>query len=283
MAPPPRSLDGSDWESDQAQAIAEAERYLSDMAQSLSGQVSGVESVVPYGRTAAQILATASRYQADGVVMATHGRTGFSHLLYGSVTEAVLASSQLPVFVVYARPGEQPPPPFSPSRARVLVPQNFSAYDASALQAALHIVGTRGELILVTVVPPAERVKRDELGHVLAYVDQQDEIARQQARDCLNEIAAALRKGPQPMSVKVDVRVGDPASGIAMTAIEEDADLIVMATHGRTGLPRAVLGSVAGAVLRTAPTPVLLVHPQPPATAAAEPEQLETRVPLAMF
>jgi hypothetical protein len=46
-----------------------------------------------------------------------------------------------------------------------------------------------------------------------------------------------------------------------MAAIDEQADLIVMATHGRTGIRRAVLGSVAGSVLRTTSTPVVLVHP----------------------
>jgi nucleotide-binding universal stress UspA family protein len=57
------------------------------------------------------------------------------------------------------------------------------------------------------------------------------------------------------------VRLGDPASGIAMAALDTHADLIVMATHGRTGVQRAVLGSVAGTVLRTACTPVVLVRP----------------------
>ena len=71
-----------------------------------------------------------------------------------------------------------------------------------------------------------------------------------------------MRERPLPIPVKVDVRVGDPASGIAMAAIDESADLIVMATHGRTGIRRAVLGSVAGTVLRAGPTPVLLVHPR---------------------
>ena len=62
--------------------------------------------------------------------MATHGRTGLPHLLYGSVTEAVLAHCTVPVFVVHARPGEEPAPPFTPYTAPVLVPQDGSTYDA---------------------------------------------------------------------------------------------------------------------------------------------------------
>lgn len=282
IAPAPRSLDGSEWERDQAQAIAEAEEYLNLMAESVSGQVSAVDTVVPYGHPVGQILETAARVQADGIVMATHGRTGFAHLLYGSVTEAILANSQLPVFVVYARPGEAAPPAFSPYNARVLVPQNFSDYDAPALQAALQIVGQRGELILVTVIPPPERVQRDEAGRVLAYLDQEEESDRLQAHDQLSKIADGLRDRRVPLRVKIDVRVGDPASGIAMAALDEGADAIVMATHGRTGLRRAVRGSVAGTVLRTGSTPVLLVHPYAPVKPQAEPVE-EARVPLVTF
>ncbi|HEX8968850.1 MAG TPA: universal stress protein, partial [Chloroflexota bacterium] len=272
LAAPPRTLDGSDWERDQLGAVSEATQYLTGLAATISSQVP-VEVDVPYGRAAAQILEAATRLGADGLVMATHGRTGLPHLLYGSVTEAVLGSSSVPVFVVYARPGQAPASPFSVSAARLLVPQDGSANDAPALSAALDILGVRGEIILVSVVQPAQTIERDETGHVLAYLDQQEEARRFEARDYLNGIAEELRGRDLPVRVKVDVRVGDPASGIAMAALEASADLIVMATHGRTGIRRAVLGSVAGTVLRTGTTPVLLVHPRAPSTSAPSSSQ----------
>lgn len=163
--------------------------------------------------------------------------------------------------VVYARPGQAPATPFSPRSARLLVPQDGSPNDAPAVRAALSIIGDEGDITLVRVVPPAEHIQRDEHGHILAYLDQQEEAERMEARDYLNGVAAELRMRPQPVAVKVDVRVGDPAGRIALAAIEEAADLIVMSTHGRTGIRRAVLGSVAGTVLRSTPTPILLVHP----------------------
>ena len=122
IAPPPRTLDGSEWESDQTAAIAEAEEHLQEMAESVSGQVSRVETAAPCGRAAAEMLETVTRYAADGIVMATHGRTGLRHLLYGSVIEAVLANGTVRVFVVYARPGEEARPPFSPYTARACRP-----------------------------------------------------------------------------------------------------------------------------------------------------------------
>ena len=165
---------------------------------------------------------------------------------------------------MYARPGDQAAPPFAPYSARVLVPQDGSAYDAPAMEAALEILRPRGEIVLVTVIPRSEHVANDEFGRVLAYLDQQEEAGRFEAHDYLNKIVSELHERRLPIPVKVDVRVGDPSSGIAMAAIDESADLIVMATHSRTGIRRAVLGSVAGTVLRTGPTPVLLVHPRAP-------------------
>src|SRR5262249_16922690 len=152
--------------------------------------------------------------------------------------------TSVPVFVVHARPGEQPAPLFAPYTARVLVPQDGSTYDEPALDAALEIVGPRGEIILVTVISPPERIVRDDYGRVIAYLDQQEETDRVQARDYLEKIARSLRERPTPVQVKVDVRVGDAADSIAMAAIEQSADLIVMATHARTGIRRAILGSV---------------------------------------
>jgi nucleotide-binding universal stress UspA family protein len=260
LGPPPRTLDGSEWESDQADAVDEAEEYLRKVAFDLADKVP-VECAVLYGRAAGQIQQAICDYHADAVVMATHGRTGLPHLLYGSVTEEVLASSAVPVLAVYARPGEAPEAAaMSPYHARVLVPQDGSANDVLALRTALEMLGDEGDIVLVGVVPPAEHVEYDQNGHVLAYLDQQEEARRLEARDYLNGVVDDLRPH-HGITVKVDVRVGDPASRIALAAIEEGVDLVVMATHARTGLRRAVVGSVAGTVLRSTPTPVLLVHP----------------------
>jgi nucleotide-binding universal stress UspA family protein len=267
LAPPSASLDGADWERLQLDAIAEARTYLSSIADTLSGQVAAVEIATPYGRATDKILETIDTFQADGVVMATHGRTGLDHMLHGSVTEAILARSSVPVFTVYTRPGEAPPPAFSPANARLLVPQDGSDFDAAALRVALEMLGPRGEIILVTVVAPPEHIVSDYSGRrVVAYLDQQEEGLKRAAREYLADVAAPLRKDPMPISVKVDVRIGDPVNGIAMAAIDAQADLIVMATHARTGINRAVVGSVAGCVLRNACTPVVLVHPTSLAT-----------------
>jgi nucleotide-binding universal stress UspA family protein len=274
-APPTASMEGANWEHEQLDTIAEARTYLARIAESLSAQLDGVSTAVLYGRPTDKILEAISAFQADGVVMTTHGRTGLDHLLHGSVTEGLLARSHIPVFVVCARPGQLPAPSFAPERARLLVPQNASEFDAAALQAAVEILGPEGEIVLETVVTPPEHVIMDQRGrHVLAYLDQQEEARTRKAREYLGGVAESLRNSPTPTSVKIDVRLGEPASGIVMAALDTQADLIVMATHGRTGLQRAMVGSVAGAVLRAACTPVVLVHPNitpPPDGGIVEP------------
>jgi len=262
MAPAARSLDGAEWEGDQIAAVEEALQYLHTIAESLAGQVPTLNVLAPYGRTVEKILETAESVHADAIVMATHGRTGLAHLLFGSVTEEVLSRSNVPVFAVYARPGLAASPAFSPEAARVLVPQDGSEYDAPALQTALELLGPQGEIVLTAVASPPEHLELDQSGrHVLAYLDQQEEARSREAREYLRQVAEPhARTGP--IRIRTEVRLGDPAVCIVRTAIETDADLIVMATHGRTGITRAVVGSVAGAVLRTAKAPVVLVHPQ---------------------
>ena len=147
-AVPSTSLEGGD-------AVAEARTYLTRMAESMSGQVDGVSTAVLHGQPTDKILEAIDAFKADGVVMTTHGRTGFDHLLHGSVTEGLLARSNVPVFVVYARPGQAATPPFSPERARLLVPQNGTDYDAGALQAAIDMLGFHGQIILVDRGCPA--------------------------------------------------------------------------------------------------------------------------------
>ena len=257
LGPPPSGLD---WERQQLAVMDEATAYLAGVAEKVATRVP-VSTAPVYGHAADEILAAVGQFDADSIVMATHGRTGLAHLLYGSVAEAVLARSPVPVFVVHARPGEAPAPPFNSASARVMVPLDGSAFAEAVLPAALEIVGDAGELVLTSVAAPPDHVERDERGRVLAYLDQQEEAITREAVDYLRGIQAKLRQQRPELHVTLDVRIGDPAAGIAIAEVARGADLVVMATHGRTGLRRALKGSVAGDVLATGSVPVLLVSP----------------------
>ena len=260
LAPPPARLDGADWEIDQARAVEEAQTYLDSVRDKVATRVP-VNTRVTYGRAPQGILDAITTDGLDAVVMATHGRTGIAHLVYGSVAEAVLAASPVPVVLVHARPGEAVATPFDPTQARAAVPLDGSPYAALAIETAINLVGPAGEIVLTCIVEPPEEVQRTESGKVIAYLDQQEEALSRGAREYLEEIAADLRRAHPGLRVTQSIGMGEPGPAIATTAVEACADVIVMSTHGRTGLARARVGSVAGQVLAEGVLPVVLVGP----------------------
>jgi nucleotide-binding universal stress UspA family protein len=251
-------------------AADEAEAYLAEIAGKLRPRVA-VETRVLQGRAASRIVEAVAAVEADAVVMATHGRTGVGHLVRGSVTEGVIADGDVPVFVAYARDGEMPPPPFDPARARVIVPLDGSELAEAALAPAVNLLGTAGELVLMFVVSLPDHVELDQTGRTIAYLDQQAESQKRRARDYLHVVRKRITSANPGLQVSLDVRFGDPATSIVDASVEHVADLVVMASHGRTGISRAVHGSVTGAVVREGITPVLVVHPHVAAMAATAP------------
>jgi nucleotide-binding universal stress UspA family protein len=257
MGPPPS---GQDWEHQQLLAVEESTAYLAAVASKISTRVS-VSTFEPYGHAADQILASVERFGADGIIMSTRGRTGLAHIVAGSVAETVLARATVPVLLVHARPGEAAAAPFDPPSARILVPLDGSALSETAVPVASAMFGVAGEIVLLTVIELPDHVVQDESGRTIAYIDQQEAGRRQEALDYLRGHARQLTSDNPDLHVTCDVRIGAPAEGIILAEVERSADLVVMATHGRTGVQRALTGSVAGAVVRDGHAPVLLVPP----------------------
>jgi nucleotide-binding universal stress UspA family protein len=244
-------------------AKEQAENYLRECAARITPHVE-VITATPPGDAAANILEQAEQHHADAIVMATRGRTGLGHLVQGSVAENVLAHSRVPVLLVYGRPGDAAPPPFDPTTARILVPLDGSTFAEAAVYVARQMLGMAGELVLTTVARAPEHVERDESGHVRAYLDQQEESLTREAHAYLHQVIKELKTGDPDLHATLDVRIGEPAEGIVAVESDRNADLVVMSTHGRTGVGRAVMGSVAGEVLRSGRAPVMLVGPAAP-------------------
>lgn len=145
---------------------------------------------------------------------------------------------------------------------KILVPMDRSAGGEAALAVAADLARIQGaviRLLHVAPIPTAVVVQ----GRVVAYVDQESERLRHEAEAYLHEAAQRLPSGPP---VEYGVRFGSPAGEILAEAREVGADLIAMATHGRAGMPRVLLGSVAEAVLRHSEVAVMLVRHGLPAT-----------------
>lgn len=142
---------------------------------------------------------------------------------------------------------------------KILFPTDFSHTGDAALALAASLARERGATLLIVHVeePPAA------YGAGEMYYGMPDPVT-DDLRQMLKEVV------PDDTSVPVEHRLitGDPASAIVRLAKEEGAELIVMGTHGRTGLLRLLMGSVAEVVVRRAPCPVLTLR-QPDGAHAA--------------
>jgi nucleotide-binding universal stress UspA family protein len=254
---PPVGADDSD-------SLSDADDYLKRVTGALRARGLPVERSHRLGLAAHEILAEAAESQADLIVMGTHGRSGPGRVLYGSVADEVLRHAEVPVLLV--------PPHASASwpidaRLKVLVPLDGSELAETALEpVGAWAVRLGAELLLVQVVEWPPYVLMD--GGELLMLDPEELHA--EAQDYLVPIAARLKPGLGAVSCRVEL--GRPvADTIVRIGEEEHVDLFAMATHGRGGLARLVLGSAATGILQQAHAPVLLIRPtQLPALPTAE-------------
>lgn len=228
--------------------VAEAGRYLANVAAGLDRNGIEVQTEIRQGILADEILAEARQHGVDLVVMATHGRHGLERARLGSVTEQVLERSPVPVVVV--RPGAEHPR----LSGTLLVPVDGSPGATAALPVARTLArATAARVLLLQVITPLVRYGRGR------YIEPDFETnERDAAETYLEELATGFRQ----VGVAAEARavIGPISATILSVAAEAGADLIVMGTHSLTGLPRVLLGSVADEVVRQAKQPVLLVR-----------------------
>ena len=133
----------------------------------------------------------------------------------------------------------------------VLVPIDFSDESCEALDVGLQIVENASQ---VTVIHVLQDLSPMEAGEVWGVIDPQTR---------LENVTKALRerlKDDKYARVRIEVLLGDPAHGIANYAQQEKVELIVIPSHGRTGLTRLLIGSTAERVVRLAHCPVLVLR-----------------------
>jgi nucleotide-binding universal stress UspA family protein len=136
-------------------------------------------------------------------------------------------------------------------RHRIVAPVDFSDYSEEVVRTAMEIAGEAGTVHIVHVLPDLSPA---EPGIVWGTIDDKARIAK--AREALRARFASLPEH----QVHFEVRIGDPGQEIADFATRTHADLIVIASHGRTGIKRLLIGSVAERVARLAHCPVLVLR-----------------------
>jgi len=221
--------------------LTRANVYLASMAERLRAMgVHVLFDVQPAEDAAAAIVARAGGETTIGLIaMTTHGYGGALRWAFGSVAGKVLHAAPTPLLVVRSNGGAHLPV-LEASYRTICVPLDGSTLAEQALiEAELLATRTGARIVLLSVVAqPA------------------DEAA--DAEEYIGRIANRLRA--DQFKVTTHVVAGTPAEQIIRVAAEEQADLIMMATHGRTGLQQLWLGSVATRVVHGANIPVLLIR-----------------------
>lgn len=144
-----------------------------------------------------------------------------------------------------------------PNISKVLVPIDFSDYSKSALKYAVNFVKLfKAQLILIYVVEPVIYPPDFSMGQIA--IPSVDLEMDKRAEEELNKLAE--QEIPTEIKVKSIVKTGKPFIEIIETASEQDADLIIIATHGHTGMEHILFGSTAEKVVRKAPCPVLTLR-----------------------
>jgi len=220
------------------------EQVYLDATASMVSSTSRVEvrSALVHGFTADGVLERVQAVKADLIVMVTHGLGTVGRFFLGSVADELIRRGAAPVLLV---PRRDPPPGLvpAPELTRVVIPLDGSPLAEQALDPALELarVMDAKECTLLRVLEP-DAVSAETQAEAEAYL-------------------AATARRVQDGNLQTQTRIalaGQPAQAILEEAAKQPGSLIGMATHGRGGATRLLLGSVADKVIRAATVPVLV-------------------------
>lgn len=239
-----------------ARIRAYEEAYLIQKARSSADAADGpVASSVLDGPVPATLIDHVRCRKADLVVMTTHGRTGLSRFFLGSVADRLVRELHCPILLLPPESAQVPEPG---AAWRVLIPVDGSTLAASMIARATAILPQDASLELVRVVIlPAMPLPPEALSAVPSELLDEELFL---AGRYLEDVAATLRARGRVVRTRV-LSHWNPAQAIAEYAEERHCDLIALATRGETGVQRALLGSVADKIIRSARLPVLVWNP----------------------
>lgn len=246
--------------SDEAAALAKARDALDTIATDLQKSGRSVGTAVAVGDADAEILRYTERTGGDLIAMATHGRGGVLRWAFGSVARKVLPQATVPVLIV--RPAGEPERPAQPAAIRtILVPLDGSERAEAVVPLACDIARAHGARVtLARAVPFVTMLIGSAYEPMVApeYYDEIMEEMRAGAQKYLTAVSHTVSASGVP--VETVVKEGDAPLSLLEMLDTNAYDLVIMSTHGRTGVKRWVLGSVAERLVEAAHTPVLLIR-----------------------
>ena len=239
---------------------------LSEALARASGLAIAATAVELSGSPVGAILDALRARRVDAIVLGTHGRSGVSRFFLGSTAEGVLRRSDVPVFVVSQRSAVDAAS--GAAFSRIVVAVDDSDPSDAALDAAMDLAdpGTT-TMVLVHVVNVRETYALAASQRYAATAAIEEE--RQAAEALL--ATAAERVRARGITAVTTVLEGEPAESLLEVARAQQADLVAIGTHGRRGIRRLLIGSVAEGVVRACPVPTLVVRRRVQAVATNPP------------
>ncbi len=219
-----------------------------------------IQSAVKDGTAGEVIVNTANEINASLIAMSTHGRSGVSRMVYGSVADRVIHDAgNTPVFLVRPLADKALPPT---QLKNVIVPLDGSKRAEAALPYAVAMAQKMNlTMHLIQIVNTIQLSAWGDTNYAgtVGGVPSVDLIASLEdaAKEYIAEVSARLES--TRLKIMQKVIIGSPTWQIVSYATKLENSFVTMTTHGRTGVKRALIGSVADGVLRESGEPVLMV------------------------
>jgi len=239
---------------------AEAETYLRGVAGWMAAQGVHAEGLVDQGGDVAAVIASrAASLEADLIILCTHGRGEVRVLLFGRVAEQVLARGTIPVLLM-APTAVRREETFTVRR--LLVSLDGSEMAEAALPAAVVLArGFSAEILLIMVVPTVATITDDRAAAARLMPTAGAALLDAEAAQAATYLEGVkTRLAREGIAVSAVVKRGEPVRVLLDRLARPDTDLIVMATHGRSGVSAVWAGSVASRIVAQAARPVLLIR-----------------------
>jgi nucleotide-binding universal stress UspA family protein len=243
-------------EAESSEAQEQAARYLDDIAARDSLRDLVGQKLTPRHPVAPGLLAAIEASGADLVVLATHGRSGIGRWPFGEVADKLVQATATPVYIVRCQ-AELPP---LHSIRCVMVPLDGSELAESALPTAQDLARSTGGRLHLMRVPdlPADRT---DLGEGIGW---KPELLRRtilEAETYLADRSRAFEAAGIDTTFDTEaLEPGGAAAAILTHARRAGADVIVISSHGRSGIDRWLFGTIASRVIRSSELPVWLVR-----------------------
>lgn len=218
----------------------------------------GIETTVDLleGEAAEQIIAAGNRAGESLIAMSTHGRSGIGRWMLGSVTDKVVKHTSTPVLIIRAQREE---PPDDVALSKVVLPLDGSELAERAIPHAVAFANAFGAgiTILRSSSPTAYGFGYADYYAAQTYTDISSEVLSD-VRDYVTSAVGRIQ-GMGVASVEERTPEGNPGAAIIDEVGDDRTKLVVMTTHGRTGVGRWVLGSVTDRVIQHSAGPVMVI------------------------